>query len=101
MVTASCSEFKVLEWERDGDRQDIYPHQPTQVNIQAILTRPAVCYNTSPTSLNSHPLSDSSSMCQSIPANRDHSVRRLKIDKSVQIGEVWLAVVAVIPEQSQ
>lgn len=65
--------WKVIEREEDGDRQGRYPRQIAQVTIQGILTRPAVCYSSSWTSLNSQPLSDPARVCQAMPAYRDHS----------------------------
>lgn len=79
--------FRVVEWEWNGDRQDIlYTHIRSLGSIiQGVLTRPAVCYSGSPTSLNSHPLSDSSNMCQNVPVNRDYSV--IKPTSWVQIDK--------------
>lgn len=67
-------------------RYTVYTHIRSLGSIiQGVLTRPAVCYSGSPTSLNSHPLSDSSNMCQNVPVNRDHSV--IKPTSWVQIDK--------------
>lgn len=49
-----------------------------RVSIQGNLTKPAVCYSSGRTSLNSQLLSDLPSLCQRIPAHGDHSAMRLE-----------------------
>lgn len=67
---APSSELKVIEWEWDRDRRGRNPRQTILVSIQSILTRPAVCYSSSWTSLNSRPLSDPPSLCGNIDESK-------------------------------
>lgn len=63
-------------------RYTVYSHQITRVNNPRCFNKAS---SGSPTSLNSHPLSDSSNMCQNVPVNRDYSV--IKPTSWVQIDK--------------